>query len=399
MLHKRVARTTGKGYRVEESGDAGETHHSGAFEKTRFNRAWADEMISPQCFEKQWILRQAAELECLNPVMLEKAIVALQLLGHLAESGLPIQFKGGTSLLLRLNPIRRLSIDVDIVTQAKPEELLAVLTRVSTLAPLTGYEHDAQRDKELPPKKHFRIFYPSVVEPKNDHVLLDVLFESQVAPHCEPVVINTPFIMPEREVRVSVPTVNSLLGDKLTAFAPRTIGILYDALRKTDIVKQLFDVGVLFDAATDLSVAAEAYVATHARQLVYRQAKFSLADTLNDSIEAGFLYSQIDLRGGATTVHGLFLHEGVTGLQNHLVNQRFRRDEARVAAAKAACVAAWIQRQPEGVTIDQLRFRADRVAELHDLQIQAPWSPLTRLKGGNAQAFHYWYQAQRMLTS
>ena len=52
------------------------------------------------------------------------------LLGHLAESGLPIQFKGGSSLLLRLTPIRRLSIDVDIVTQAKPEEMIAVLDRV-----------------------------------------------------------------------------------------------------------------------------------------------------------------------------------------------------------------------------------------------------------------------------
>jgi hypothetical protein len=41
-------------------------------------------------------------LNCINPVMLEKAIVALQLLAHLAESDLPIQFKGGTSLLLRL---------------------------------------------------------------------------------------------------------------------------------------------------------------------------------------------------------------------------------------------------------------------------------------------------------
>ena len=112
-------------------------------------------------------------------------------------------------------------------------------------------------------------------------------------------IINTPFITPEREVRVAVPTMNSLLGDKLTAFAPRTIGILYNPLRKTDIAKQLFDVGVLFDAATDLSVAAAVYAATHARQLVYRQADFSLAETLNDSIEAGFLYSQLELRGGA----------------------------------------------------------------------------------------------------
>jgi hypothetical protein len=70
-------------------------------------------MISPGCFGRQLILRKASEIGCRNPVMLEKTIVALQLLGHLAEGGLPIQFKGGSSLLLRLNPIRRLSIDVD----------------------------------------------------------------------------------------------------------------------------------------------------------------------------------------------------------------------------------------------------------------------------------------------
>src|SRR5438876_11800837 len=105
-----------------------------------------------------------------NPVMLEKAIVAIQLIGHLAESGLPIQFKGGSSLLLRLKPIRRLSIDVDIVTQARPEDLRSVLDRVSKLAPLTGYSHAVERDKELPPKKHFRVFYPSVVEARTDHV-------------------------------------------------------------------------------------------------------------------------------------------------------------------------------------------------------------------------------------
>src|SRR5881628_2787867 len=101
-------------------------------------------MIHPQCFTKEWLKRQAEAIGSRNPVMLEKAIVAIQLFGRLAESGLPIQFKGGTSLLLRLNPIRRLSIDVDIVTQAQPEELLIALARVSTLAPLTGYEHDAQ---------------------------------------------------------------------------------------------------------------------------------------------------------------------------------------------------------------------------------------------------------------
>jgi hypothetical protein len=356
-------------------------------------------MIHPQCFRIEWLRHHTQALSCPNPVMLEKAIGALQLLAHLAETSLPIQFKGGTSLLLRLNPIRRLSIDVDIVTQAAPAALLAALETIAKLAPFTGFEHDAERDRDLPPKKHFCVFYPSAIEPKTDHVLLDVLFEPDEAPHCEPTLIAAPFITPEREVRVAVPTINSLLGDKLTAFAPRTIGILYNPLRKTDIAKQLFDVAVLFDVATDLRVAAAVYAATLARQLVYRRATFTIAETLNDSIEAAFLYSQIDLRGGKATEHGLLIQDGITGLQNHIVNQPFRRDEARIAAAKAACIAAWIQRQPAGVTIDSLRFRADQVPNLRDLQIQPPWSPLTRLKGANPQAFHYWYQAQRILST
>jgi len=58
--------------------------------------------------------------------------------GPFGGKRITIQFKGGSSLLLRLNPIRCLSIDVDIVTQAKAEELIAVLKRVSHLMPLAG---------------------------------------------------------------------------------------------------------------------------------------------------------------------------------------------------------------------------------------------------------------------
>ena len=256
------------------------------------------------------------------------------------------------------------------------------------------YEHDAQRDRELPPKKHFHVFYQSAVEAKRDHVLLDVLFEPEEAPHCEPVTVVTPFITPEREVRVQVPTVDALLGDKLTAFAPRTIGILHHERRRTDIAKQLFDVAALFDAATDLRVTAEVYAVVHARQLVYRQASFTIEETLGDTIESGFLYSQLELRGGVTTEQGIFIQEGVTGLQNHLVNAPFRRDEARIAAGKAACAAAWIQRQP-GMDIAGLRFRVERIAELRNAQIEAPWIPLNRLKGANPEAFHYWWPCSK----
>src|SRR5664280_1486880 len=353
-------------------------------------------MIHPQCLTRQWLEHHGVAMNCRSLGLLEKSIVALQLVGHLAESELPFQFKGGSSLLLRLNPIRRLSIDVDIVTQATPDELQTALGRISRLAPLAGHEHDPRRDRELPPKKHYRVFYQSVIEPKTDHILLDVLFEPESA-HCELVSIATPFITAEREVRVAVPTVDALLGDKLSAFAPRTIGILHHPERRTDIVKQLFDVAALFDAATDLRVAAEVYAAVHARQLVYRQVAYSLADTLNDSIETGFLYSQLNLKGGVETEHGLFVQDGVTGLQNHLVNQPFRRDEARIAAGKAACAAAWILLRPAGLVLTELRYQPTRAATLLETEIEAPWTPLNRLKGGNPEAFHYWHQTQHIL--
>lgn len=356
-------------------------------------------MIHNKCFTNEWIESMAAGIGSRNPVMLEKATVALQLLGYLVESGLPFQFKGGTSLLLRLNPIRRLSIDVDIVTQASLEDLTAVLESLRKKAPFSSYQHDARRDKDLPPKKHFKIFYPSVIEPKQDHILLDVLFEKDPSPRCDPVLIHTPFIEPEREVFVSVPTVNSLLGDKLTAFAPKTIGILYNPSRKTDIVKQLFDVGALFDSATDLQEVAEVYENIHFKQLGYRNAAFTVADTLNDTMTAGFQYSQLDLRGGTNTEEGLLLHEGVGSLQNHLINLPFSRNEARIAAGKASCLAAWIQRRKiESEPIENLRFDLSRAHELSEKKIFAPWAPLDRLRGGNPEAFHYWYLAQQILT-
>lgn len=331
--------------------------------------------------------------------MLEKATMALELLAHLAESGIQFQFKGGTSLLLRLNPLRRLSIDVDIVTQADPDAVRQVMESSCRQNPFAGYEHDDKRDRDLPPKKHYRVMYPSVVENRNDHILLDVLFEPEAIPGCEPIPIRVPFIETLREVRVDVPSVNHLLGDKLTAFAPTTIGILYHPDRKTDIVKQLFDVGALFDSANDLRKVAAAYEHMHRKQLAYGRPSCTLDDALNDTIRAGFEYSQVGLRGGSDSENARSVQEGVRNLENHLLNQPFAQTEARIAAAKAACLAAWLQRRPAGVTFAEIRFDPKAVEELRDKRISRPWGPLDRLKGGNPEAFHYWHKAQHIMTS
>ena len=51
--------------------------------------------------------------------LLEKTIEALYLLENLVSEGLKFIFKGGTSLVLLLNDLKRFSVDVDIITRRK----------------------------------------------------------------------------------------------------------------------------------------------------------------------------------------------------------------------------------------------------------------------------------------
>ncbi len=182
-----------------------------------------------------------------------------------------------------------------------------------------------------------------------------------------------------------------------SALAPQTIGILYHAERTADIVKQLFDVAVLFDVATDLVEAAAAYDAVHANQCRYRQTQFTLDQTLDDTLQACLELSQHDLKGSPKDgARGPFFADGIAKLQGHLLTP-FQRDQARIAAGKVACVAAWIKRRPMGVPIESLRTTAAKLQNLGNKTILAPWAPLGRLKGGNQEAFLYWWQAQQLL--
>lgn len=51
--------------------------------------------------------------------LLEKTIGALYLLENLVSEVLKFIFKGGTSLVLLLNDLKRFSVDVDIITRRK----------------------------------------------------------------------------------------------------------------------------------------------------------------------------------------------------------------------------------------------------------------------------------------
>ena len=70
-------------------------------------------MLSPGCLRPAWIRAKADELAPVDPLLLEKCIHALALLGHLSESDLNFVFKGGTSLKKCYLETYRFSEDLD----------------------------------------------------------------------------------------------------------------------------------------------------------------------------------------------------------------------------------------------------------------------------------------------
>lgn len=81
-----------------------------------------------------------------------------------------------------------------------------------------------------------------------------------------------------------MPTIESITGDKLTAFAPTTTGVLYGKGKHVEIIKQMFDLGQLFEKITDFEVVVQSFNQNVIKELAYRSLDSSKtsADVLAD---------------------------------------------------------------------------------------------------------------------
>jgi hypothetical protein len=359
-------------------------------------------MINKICFTADWLNQKRKELRA-DPYLLERALHAFALLGHLAESGLDFVFKGGTSLLLHVPVIRRLSIDIDILCSAPAETLEKILAEVAKVEPFIRYEEDERGARGLPLRRHFKFYYNPVLGGNPaPFVILDVVEESDVPHEVVSKLITPELLHIEREIAVTVPTIESLLADKLTAFAPRTIGVPLIPPHDRDadtmqIIKQLFDVGELFDLAEDLSCVRRVYQRVFNQENEYRGGGFThvqaLDDTL-DALDAALHLSRHGLKGWDNTSEAEKMADGVRKLSGHLVNHRFNLDVAKIAAAKAALLSRLILVDGDN-SLTHWRTLPD-IKVIGSLVIDGPWKQLQRLRNTSPQAFFYWHQAARL---
>lgn len=306
-------------------------------------------MIHQDSFSKEWIFgfKRQKQFKNVNPSLLEKTIHALALLEQLTMHEMDFIFKGGTSLMLLLSNSKRFSIDIDIITQMERDTLEVILERVVQNSHFEKYELDIERSyKSGVPKAHYAFYYPSNFNKAANFILLDILFTTHAYPEITTIPIEN-FWLKTKNVpqMVKTPTVNAIIGDKLTAFAPQTTGIPYfrnETSMNVEIIKQLFDLNYLILEATDFNIAYQSFKQNAQKEILFR----SLNDTTNlhtiidDIVETALLLARRQRNNEHQLVLFNHLKDGVLRFKSYSIDGSFHIEKAIEAAAKIALLAA-----------------------------------------------------------
>ncbi len=352
-------------------------------------------MIAEQSFAEEWI-KASLEKQGISPdknkfSFAEKMNHALLLAEVLKINGLDFVFKGGTSLILLLDIPQRFSIDLDIITKSSPAEIENVLEKSCQNSRFTHFEID-EREITSIPKIHYHVFFkPKFANSPNDNkIVLDVIFGENPYPKTQEFTLAKEWIATtEPLIKINIPTIESIMGDKLTAFAPNTTGVRYGMGKHSEIIKQMFDLGQLFDAVEDFEMVAISFYKNVETELSYRQLEKTPDEVLGDiwqtCVDVIHCFDEKQ-RDNPNTEE---LWRGIKAFSAWTIRP-FRKENAFEIAGKIAYVVARIQYQD----YSPLRKFDDKTMKILDFLITETSYNLLNKKVKYANyALFYWNQA------
>jgi len=325
-----------------------------------------------------------------DPGIVEKTIMALTLFEGLSVEGLDFIFKGGTSLMLLLDSYNRFSLDIDILLPVKPKNLEDIFNRICKKGIFKSWFEDERKTPSDVPEAHYGFVRESVLDGRERAVFLDILYQEVGTRSLLKVPVRHRVIeTAPPNVLVTIQTLDALLGDKLTAFAPNTTGIPYGTGKEAEIIKQLFDLGVLFDNLADLDEVRKSLVQNCMFELGYRKLDLSEVDVLNDCFDTAITLAY---RGVYKREQFSYLMTGIKAFKAFSFNGSYSLEDAIRSSAK---VAYLVQLLKAGKRRHE-KFR--ETIDLRDVNITNPsWSKLNKLKKTDPEAFFYLFNALKLI--
>jgi hypothetical protein len=345
-------------------------------------------MIQKVCTTNEWISEIAREKKA-DKGLVQKLIRALILLEGLSESDIEFVFKGGTALMLLLDSTKRLSIDIDIIM---PQTMMNLAEKLSEIAAKKGFlrvEEQLRNSTSGIEKAHYKFYYNNSINNNSiDFILLDILFENihyNSLIYCD---IKSTFVKHDGDiVRTKTPDFNNIMGDKLTAFAPNSTGIPYFKNEKPmgqEIIKQLYDIGNIFEKITDIQVINKVFSRFAEVELQYRNMGKDITIVLNDIIENCMT---ITLRQEVGNANLKVLLLGLKQITNYIFSETYHIEKAIIHAARTAYLVSLIQ------TSEVLIERYTQKIDMTEWKIEHPYNTkLNKLKKTNPEAFYYWFK-------
>lgn len=304
-------------------------------------------MIVEQIKNKEFLEKSIRNLKKENPSadiqLLEKTMGALFLVESLVNTGLDFIFKGGTSLVLLLNQIKRFSVDVDIITEESEAKVKTLINEIIESQDLFIRVEENIRENAVSKRMelaHYKFFFNSVTDESEKYILLDVAFENNVYPRIIEKKIENSDLNIDSNLYVKIPSIESILGDKLTVLAPKTTGISYNSEKELELIKQLYDVDKLFNEAENVDEIRESFINIANREIRYRKLRdITYEDVLNDIED---FTKDIIYRENKSNLEKINI--GMRKFVNFMLERKFLIDkEALTCASKVAYLISVIR--------------------------------------------------------
>lgn len=333
-------------------------------------------------------IRQLQKRSRKDPQLIERALYALGLLEALAQTGMKFIFKGGSCLMLLLPRLMRLSTDIDIIVDPGTD-VKEYIEKAAEIFPFVSYEEQVRVGKNNIEKRHFKFIYFSPVRQEEFYILLDILYEeNHYAAISEREIKNELLLTEGSNLTVKVPSIDCILGDKLTAFAPFTTGVPLRENKDLEVMKQFYDIGTLINEHENFSHVLATYKDVVDSEISYRGKDITMRDVLEDTISAAIV---IGSRGKTGKDDYPVYVEGIRGVGTHIFSERFSGEIASYRAANLIYMAACLMAEIPYERIENFEEYAGEPLTQADLKV------LSKMRKAQPMQYAYLVKADKLL--